>query len=90
MAKFKEGPGTEFPQGVDQYVASLEREKLGYQRRLAEIDGVPDNEQAVAEAKSGLEAVKAQLRRFEPAAKRSKAAAKKETRAVAKKTAAKK
>jgi hypothetical protein len=80
MAKFKEGPGTEFPQGVDQYVASLEREALGYQRRLQEIEGVPDNELAVAEAKSGLEAVKAELRRFSPGPKPTqKRPAKKET-----------
>ena len=73
MAKFKEGPGTEFPQGVDAYVANLEREALGYERRLAELEGLPDNDRAIADAKSGIEAVKAELRRFQPAKQPKKA-----------------
>jgi hypothetical protein len=79
MAKPKEGPGTEFPQGIDQYIESLEREALGYQRRLDELDGLPDNDRAVADAESGLEAVKAQLARFrsKPAPRAAKRAAKK-------------
>ena len=78
MAKHKEGPGTEFPQGLAQHVADLEREALGYQRRLEELDGLDDNKVAVAEAQSGLEAVDAQLRRLgQRAEKKTATAAKK-------------
>lgn len=76
----------EFPTDWHQqaYLEALEREALGYQRRIDELEGLPGSEKAREDAESGLAAAQAELKRLgrgqAPAEKRPRESAKKETR----------